>query len=78
MPTGVYPRMDPPWPHCPGCGMPLELGVTIHCRRAWFCIAWSCRFYDTAIEAWYKGSTDSEAHLRRTYEGRREKEGRER
>ena len=77
MPTGVYPRMDPPWAHCPGCGMPLELGVTIHCRRAWFCIAWSCRYYDTAIEAWYPGSTDSEAHFRRTYERRREKEGRE-
>ena len=75
MPTGVYPRMDPPWPHCPGCGMPIELGLTVYGHRAWFCLSWSCRYADTAVEAWYKGYTDNEAHLRRTYEGRREKEG---
>lgn len=52
------------------------MGVTGHGRRAWFCLSWSCRYADTAVEAWYKGYTDNESHLRRTYEGRREKEGR--
>jgi hypothetical protein len=74
MPTGAQPDIDRPWPHCPACGMPLDLGITTRGRRAWFCISWSCRFYDTAVEAWYKGSTDSELHFRREYERRREKE----
>jgi hypothetical protein len=55
--------------------MPIEMGVTVHGRRAWFCLSWSCRFYDTVVEAWYKGSTDTELHFRREYDRRREIEG---
>lgn len=73
---GGWPDIDRPWVHCPACGMPLDLGLTTRGRPAWFCIRWTCRFYDTAVEAWYKGWTDSENNWRRNYERRRERERR--
>lgn len=76
MPTGVYPRMDPPWPHCPGCGMPLDLGRTVYGHRAWFCLSWSCRWYQSAVVGVYYGATDTEANMRKTWESRRAAEGR--
>lgn len=54
--------------------MPLDAGYTVRGHKAWFCISWSCRWYNQAVEGWYKGWTDTESSWRANYERRRKRE----
>ena len=64
MPAGCYLQKLYPLPYCPGCGGELYLGWTAAGRRAWFCTAPLCRWFDLAVAAVYLGRTDTLGHFR--------------
>jgi len=64
MPAGCYQQKSYPLPYCPCCGGALDLGWTVAGRRAWFCDAPRCCWFDQAVAAVYLGRTDTLGHFR--------------
>ena len=60
----LVPERGFPTPYCPECAMPLDQGVTVAGRRAWFCTKPTCRWLDSAVAPVSYGITDTVDHFR--------------